>query len=326
MNVEKHGNKYRITQDVDGVRYRVTIDHKPSKYEAEQLIHDKISEGSVKCVPSDTFKDAAERYLKLKSNIISPSTIMGYNAIIRALSEGFKNTKLLSIDGLDVQKEINDYSATHSPKSVRNAHGFISAVLSVYKPQLKLSTTLPQKAKFEPNTPLEEDVKRILELVKGTRYEIPYRLACYGMRKGEICAITAADLSENLLTINKAKVRTEEGWIIRPMPKTTESNRTIYIDDSLAALIREHGEAYTGDPHRLSKYLNELQDRIGMERFRFHDFRAYYASMAHALGIPDKYIMANAGWRSRTTMDRAYKRAFSDKQIEMNKLIAQKLG
>ena len=162
MNIEKRGNKYRITQDVNGNRYRVSIDHKPSKYEAEQLIHDKISEGSVKCAPSDTFKDAAERYLKLKSNVISPSTIMGYNAIIRALSDGFKNTKLLSIDGLDVQKEINDFSATHSPKSVRNAHGFISAVLSVYNPSLVIRTTLPKKRKYEAVTPSEDDIKRYL--------------------------------------------------------------------------------------------------------------------------------------------------------------------
>lgn len=324
MNIEKRGNKYRITQDVNGIRYRVTIDHKPSKYEAEKLIHEQIESGSVVGNPSDSFQKAAEKYINLKNNILSPWTIRGYNTIIRALSDRFKQTKLSQIDAVTVQKEINDYSATHSPKSVRNAHGFISAVLSTYKPSLHLSTTLPQKAKFEPNTPSEDNVKQILDAVAGTRYEIPYRLACYGMRRGEICAITSDDLTENLLTINKAKVQSASGtWYIRLMPKTFESNRTIYIDDGLADLIRKQGKAYSGDPHRLYKHLVELQDQLGIEHFRFHDFRAYYASMAHALGIPDKYIMANGGWASSRIMDRVYKRTFADKQADSNRIIAE---
>ena len=327
MTIEKHGNKWRIRERNNGVLFIVSVDHKPTKREAQELINKRISEGQVRADASDTFKMAAERYMELKSNILSPWTINGYKTILRALSDSFTATKLINLDEIVVQKEINDYSSTHSPKSTRNAHGFISAVLSVYKPQLTLHTTLPQKAKFEPKTPSEDDIKKIIEAAAGTPYEVVFRLGCYGMRRGEICAITSADIDGNMLRINKAKVKDGTKYIVRPMPKTTESNREIYIDDKLAAMIRNaDGEVYPGDPDRINKRLTELQHKLKIEHFRFHDLRAYYASMAHALGIPDAYIMANGGWASNRIMDRVYKRAFADKQAEANKSIADHLG
>ena len=327
MTIDKHGSKWRIRQTHQGVMYAVSVDHKPTKREAQELINNRISEGQVKTNASDTFKTAAERYLELKSNILSPWTINGYKTILRALSDTIKATKLINLDEVIIQKEINDYSATHSPKSTRNAHGFISAVLRVYKPQLTLHTTLPQKAKFEPNTPSEDDIKQIIDAATGTPYEVVFRLGCYGMRRGEICAITSADINGNMLRINKAKVKDGGKYIVRPMPKTTESNREIYVDDHLAAMIRDaDGEIYPGDPDRINKRLTELQKKLCLIHFRFHDLRAYYASMAHALGIPDAYIMANGGWASNRIMDRVYKRAFAEKQAEANKSIAKHLG
>ena len=327
MTIEKHGNKWRIRERCNGVLYMVSVDHKPTKHEAQELISQRISEGQVRSDASDTFETAAVRYMELKCNILSPWTINGYKTILRTFSDGFKATKLINVDAVVVQKEINDYSATHSPKSTRNAHGFISAVLSVYKPQLTLRTSLPQKSKFEPNTPSEDDIKKIIEASAGTPYEVVFRLGCYGMRRGEICAISSSDLSGNMLRINKAKVKDGKQYIIRPMPKTTESNREIYIDDALADMIKKaNGPIYPGDPDRINKRLTELQRSHGIEHFRFHDLRAYYASMAHALGVPDAYIMANGGWASARIMDRVYKRTFAEKQAEMNKSIAAHLG
>lgn len=327
MTIEKHGNLWRIKEMRDGVTYRISVDYKPTKKEALALINKQISDGGVSGDASDTFQKAAERYFLLKSNILSPWTLQGYKTILRALTDRFKSTKLVNMDGVIVQKEINDYSATHSPKSTYNAHGFISAVLKVYKPQLTLNTTLPQKAKFEPVTPSEEDVKRIIEASAGSPYEVVFRLGAYGMRRGEVCAITSADLSGNMLRISKAKVKDGNHYIIRDMPKTTESNREIYVDDKVAAMIRAaDGPIYPGDPDRINKRLTELQKALGIEHFRYHDLRAYYASMAHSLGIPDVYIMANGGWSSPRIMDRVYKRAFADKQAEMNKSIANHLG
>ena len=163
--------------------------------------------------------------------------------------------------------------------------------------------------------------------MSGTEYERAYRLGCYGMRRGEICALDASDLDGNMLSITKSKVLNDNNeWIIKPIPKTTGSQRTIYIDDALAKMFQEQGYAFADHPNRLNHHLHRLLKRLNIPIFRFHDLRAYYASMAHALGIPDAYIMANGGWSSTNIMNRVYKRAFADKQAEMNKQIASHLS
>lgn len=62
------------------------------------------------------------------------------------------------------------------------------------RPEFKIYTKLPQKVKSEPYTPNQDDVRKILEAAKGTMFEIPISLACYGMRRSEICALTLDEL------------------------------------------------------------------------------------------------------------------------------------
>lgn len=326
MKIDKHGKKWRIRKTYKGITYTILLDEKPTIREAEQLLAAEIDKGSVVGTPSDTFQKASERYFALKSNILSPWTINGYKTILRALSDGFKATKLSEMDGTIVQKEINDYSATHSPKSTRNAHGFISAVLGTYKPQLNLYTTLPQKAKIDYTTPSDDDVRRIIEAVTGTRYEIPYRLAVFGLRRGEICALSTADLDGNALNINKTKVWDPESrrYVIRSIPKTTESIRTVYIDDVLAKLIlAKDGPVYEGDPHRLGKKLTELQEKLDIQHFRFHDFRAYFATKSESLGISKKSTLATGGWSSDRIFDRVYNRRLENEKAAANQIFAE---
>ena len=112
---------------------------------------------------------------------------------MKTISKKFQSINIHDITALDIQTEINRLAKEHSPKTVRNYHGFISAVLSVFQPNLKIST-LPQKVKNDPYIPSDEDVKKILECAKGTECEIPIILACYGLRRSEICALTLDDL------------------------------------------------------------------------------------------------------------------------------------
>lgn len=310
----------------NGKRYRVSVDYEPTKKQARQLMDEKIKTNTVSNDLRDTFATSAEKYIKIKYNVLSPSTIRAYYSMLSNMSDTFKRRKTADITQEDVQKEINDYTVGHSPKSTANLHGFISAILGIYRPNLILHTTLPQKVKYEAVTPSEDTVKRLLSEIKGTDFEIAFRLGVYGLRRGEICALTSDDLEGNLLSINKSKVRDEHGqWIIKPIPKTTGSQRTIYIDDDLADLLRAAGDAYPKNPNKLNQKLTSILTALGVPVFRFHDLRAYYASMAHALGIPDAYIMANGGWTSTNILNRVYKRTFAEMQAETNRTIADHL-
>lgn len=124
---------------------------------------------------------------------------------------------------------------------MRDYHGFVTAVMGTFYPALRISTTLPQKVKSEPYTPSSEDVKRILEAVKDTDFEVPVTLACYGLRRSEICALTPEDVDGDILHINKALVQAADGeWVIKST-KTTGSTRDIVIPQELAEKIKCQG-------------------------------------------------------------------------------------
>ena len=256
MTIEKlKSGKYRVVQMVDGKRYRVTLDHKPTKKEAEKVIREEISAKAVPKIKM-TFEQAAKSYIDSRRNVLSPSTLREYEGIMRRFSEVFRLLPLAQITQLDVQTEINELSLTRAPKTIRNYHGFISAVLGMFRPDLMLSTTLPQKVKHEPYVPTESDIKTILDHVKGTDYEIPFKLACYGMRRSEICALTPDDISEDgLVIINKAVVLDpERNWVVK-QTKTTSSTREIIISPDLVSLIRSKGYVYRGHPNSLTDYV-----------------------------------------------------------------------
>jgi len=125
------------------------------------------------------------------------------------------------------------------------------------------------------------------------------------------------DLDGNQLTINKAFIYTGTEWILRHYNKTYGSQRKIFIDNDLAALIKEmNGKIFKGNPDTLYKRLMALLKKYGMEHFRLHDFRAFFVSYAHALGIPDAYIMAQGGWSSPHVMQQVYRRTLEEQQKE----------
>lgn len=320
MKIEKlPSGSYRVRKMYQGQSYTVTFDHKPSQKEVMQSVANEMDKIQTDSKTRMTFATAADKYIASKSNVLSPSTVGGYHSILRNLSDKFKSSYVNDITGIHIQKEINDYSVGRSAKTVRNAHGFISAVLGMFCPNTIISTTLPQEEKSSEYIPSDEDVKRILAKAKGTDYEIPLMLATFGLRRSEICALTPDDLDGNTLTINKAMVLNDANDFVIKSTKTTEGTRKIYIPDQLADLIRERGKIYTGFPGNILKFLNRTQDSLGIPRFRLHALRHYYASMAHSIGIPDSYIMHAGGWKSDSTLKRVYRHAMEDKKESMQK-------
>lgn len=296
-------NSYRVRKQFNGEKVTLFFDHKPAPKEVIDALsnYDTSARG--------TFGSCAQSYINSKNNVLSPSTIRGYHTIIRAIPNHFLQIPVSQIEQIDVQKLINDYAGNHSPKSTRNLHGFISAVLRQYRPNLNLYTTLPQRAVNEPYTPSEDDIKRILDASVNTKYHIPFVLGVMGLRRSEICALTLDDISaeNNSLSIDKSMVLDENNkWIIKAT-KTAAGTRTIYIPDSLIKEIQENGTIFNGYPGKLLQHLNKYQDKLDIPRFRFHDLRHFFASYAHSQGISDADILASGGWKSDYTMKSVYR-------------------
>lgn len=327
MKIEQRGSKYRIRKMYDGKMYSLSLDYKPSLAEAELLLANMALNDTSKSLEKGTFEMYAKKYMSIQDNLLSPPTIRGYTYILRNLSDHFKGLQLRKITQAEVTEEINKYSVGRSPKTVRNAHGFIAAVMNMYRPEFALHTKLPQKVKPNKRVPTEEEVTTILNAVKDTRYFVPYRLACYGLRRSEVCALQLSDLSDdNHITINKAKVQdTNNKWIIKPYTKTTGSQRVIQIDEELADLIRKQGVVFDGHPSRLYDNLKVVQDRLGVYRFRLHDFRKYMATeLSQEYSEAD--VMYMGGWTSDYTMKDIYRDNKIKKTLEIQKSMAKKLS
>lgn len=325
MKIEKlPSGSYRVRKMYKGKTYTLIFEYKPTQKEVIEKMAEKLKIAENKSEHM-TFKRAAENYVDMKRNVLSPRTIKEYSETIGRIPKWFSDLIATDITKIEINRLVNELSKTKSPKTVRNYHGFISAVLGTFNPSLKISTTLPQKVKNEPYTPSKEDVKRILEAVKGTEYEIPITLACYGMRRSEICALTVDDLEGDILRINKALVLSEDKtWVVKTT-KTTESTRDIIIPMELADKIRAQGYVYKGHPNTIYDCLKRTEKELGIPGFPLHKLRHYFASQLSALGVPEADILKLGGWESDHVMKTVYRHSMMEKEERAKREAAEKL-
>ena len=259
MTIEKRSSgKYRVTEMVCGKRYRVNFDYKPTKREAEDAIRKVISEESNKPNGTLTFREAAVRYVNMKRNVLSPNTIREYSATADRLSPWFVELKIDSITQIDINNQVNELAGKLSPKTVRNYHAFISAILGTFRPDMRIYTTLPQKRKSEPYRPSDEDIRKLLSALEGTDYYVPVFLGVMGVRRGELMALTMDDLKGDRLRIDKALAFDENKNPVIKSTKTTESTRTIVIPMKIADKIRIQGYFYNGNISQITDKMDDL--------------------------------------------------------------------
>lgn len=326
MKIEKlPSGSYRIRKMYKGKTYSVVTDYKPTQKEALQLLATELDKVPTKSEHL-TFRTASEKYVEMKSNVLSPRTIKEYRETPNRLSDSFNELLIADITQQDIQTEINLLSKSKSPKTVRNYHGFISAVIGTFRPDMKIHTTLPQKLKSEPYIPSDDDVRLILDYAKDTVYEIPIALACYGLRRSEICALTIDDIDGDCISINKALVLDKDkNWVVKTT-KTTASTRTIVIPSHIADLIQAQGYIYKGHPNSITDFLNATQEKLGIPHFSIHKLRHYFASKMSALNIPEENILQMGGWETDHVMKNVYRHAMADKNNEAQREAADKLS
>lgn len=269
-----------------------------------------------------TFGEAVEQYIKNRENVLSPRTIMDYKRIRNNDIKLLENIHISRITQEDIQRSINLESLRHSPKTIRNTHGLISAVLAEYRPDFALNTSLPEKVRPDIYVPSDSDIQRLVEYLKSTDMELPVLLAAFGpMRRGEICALDSKNISGNIVHVCCNMVLTpEKEWIIRH-PKTYSGDRYIDYPDFVA----EKWEGISGritylTPNNITDRFHRILKRAGLPHFRFHDLRHYSASIQHALGIPDSYIMSRGGWGDDRVLKAVYRHTMNDKQQEMSQI------
>lgn len=273
---------------------------------------------------SMTFAQALDGYISTKSNVLSPTTYRDYRSKQKIAYKKLNSIKLCNIDSVIVQAWINEYSQGHSPKTVRNAYGLLTAAITFYLPGFKIHPNLPMPRKPELYTPSDSDIKKLLNSIHGTDLEIAVYLGAFcAMRLGEICALESSDIVGNTITINKSLALCEDGNYKVKSPKTLSSYRTVQAPDFVIQRLKGiRGRIIDKKPYNVTKALKRALKANNLPNFRFHDLRHYSASILHAIGIPDQYIMQYGGWKTDYVMKTVYRNVIDEEMKKINDKIS----
>lgn len=308
---------------------------RPTKKEAEfealqwQMHYKEVARDTT----AMTLAEAMDKYIASKDGILSPSTIRGYDTIRRTALQELMPVKLNRLTSQMVQEAFNRASKPYTdgrgrtrqrtPKTLRNIHGLLSAVLTEYCPGFHLHTTLPQKERKEQQILEPEQIAVLLKAAAGTEMEIPVLLAVWlCMRTSEILGLTwdCVDFDRGTVTVKKALVRDKDNEWIEKTTKTTSSTRTISAPDYIMAKLQA-AKATAATDHVVDIKGNGLYKRLkvilrknNLPDIRFHDLRHTAASVMLMLNIPDLYAQRRGGWATNHTMKAVYQHLMDSKR------------
>ena len=303
MKIEKlKSGNFRVRRMYERQTISMTFGHKPTKREVDERMHIELGVASHECRP---FRECAEDYIRVKSNILSPYTLYAYRLMLRRISDRLLNLPLNKIKQFDLQFFINTYAKNHKLKTIKNVSSFILAVIKMFIPSFSCKLSFPAKVKSVPYIPTDSDIQMLLSLVKGTEEEVPVLLACFGLRRGEITALTLDDIRAGQIIVSKSLVVCD-GTVTVKAPKTYASSRVVNVPVWLTDMIFAKGYIYNKSPKRISKVLYRLQEKYNLPHFSIHKLRHYMASASHALNIPSAYVQAQGGWSSDYVLKSIY--------------------
>lgn len=293
----------------------------PTKKQAEYLAAEYAAHKKQR-IEHMTVGEAIDRYIAAKDKVLSPATIYGYHKMRRNYFKSLMDIPIDKITREQVQIAVNDESASHSAKTVINAHGLLSAALSMHNPDFILRTTLPRKIKkLKRDLPTSEDV---MSAMQGNPAELPVLLAlCLCLRMSEVRGIKKSAVDGNYLSIERVIVTVEGQHIEKELPKTDASRRIEEIPDFLRDMIlnqpTEYATTLTGKAI-YSRFVR-CMNNAGFYGVRFHDLRHISASDMHSQGIPDKVAAERGGWSGTQTMQNVYQHTFSADRKAADKIM-----
>lgn len=305
-----------IGKDATGKRQYKSFtaqDKKTAEFLASQYLMEHQNEESSNL----TFEDALTSYIKSRESVLAPSTIREYKRSQKKDFEAINKKYINDITQHDIQVLINEKASKSSPKTVKNIHGLISAVFRMFRPTMALNTTLPQKKPNNMYIPTDFDIATLINCAQDDEdMLIAILLAAFGpLRRSEICGVERTDIDKNqVLHVQRAVVQDENKQWVDKLTKSVAGDRYIPLPDFVFDKIKARkGRIVHLKPNQISDRFIDIQKRSGLPHFRFHDLRHYCASIQHALGVPDAYIMSRGGWNSDTVLKQIYRHALDDK-------------
>lgn len=256
-----------------------------------------------------TLREAIENYIADRDNVLSPSTIRGYEAI---KNNRFKKYIDEDIAAVNWQAAINDEAKLYSPKTVKNEYGLIRSILRSNGLALP-GVTLPQAEHKQLAWLDYEQIQVFLNAIRNEPCEMAALFALHSLRRSELLAVTPDKIVDGHICVDGSRVFDRENNLIeKSTNKNTASKRNVEIMiPRLAELIA----AYDGDPGKpfISCYANTLWAQInaicaanGLPKVGVHGLRRSFASLAYHLGWSERQTMRVGGWSDVKTVHNIY--------------------
>lgn len=209
---------------------------------------------------------------------------------------------------------INKEAGLCSPKTLKNAWGFIRSVMydatRRYPPEVKLPAIVPPDKPF-----LTLDQIRIfVPAISKTSFAIPALLALSSLRISEIEALNWEDIPEKpkFIRVSGAVVRDEHNQRVKKRQNknaTSTRNVPIMIPELTVALERDRklsGPVMPFGQACLRRGIRRVCEENHLPNVGVHGLRHSFASLAYHLQIPEKIAMEIGGWADATTMHGIY--------------------
>lgn len=256
-----------------------------------------------------TLRKAIENYIADRDNVLSPSTIRGYEAI---KNSRFKKYIDADISAINWQAAINDEAKLYSPKTVKNEYGLIRSILRSNGLALP-NVTLPQAEQKQLAWLDYEQIQTFINAIRNEPSEMAALFALHSLRRSELLAITPSKIIGGCICVDGSRVFNKDNDLIeKSTNKNTASKRNIKIMiPRLAELIA----AYDGDPDEpfISCYANTIWAQInticaanGLPKVGVHGLRRSFASLAYHLGWSERQTMRVGGWSDVKTVHNIY--------------------
>lgn len=283
-----------------------------------------------------TVGEAIDQYIDLKDGVLSPTTIANYRGIRRNNLMKLMDVPIKKLTQSMVQQAINEEAKMisprthkrHTPKTISNVHGLLSASIHMVDPDFVLRTTLPAKQK---NIVELSPAKDVIDAVRGTNVELPVLLAVWlSLSMSEIRGIQVSAIRNGFLTIKESVVQVDGKAISKKTTKAYERTRMHAIPSYIMKLIEQSPAWKEGKGYlelRSGKAVTNRFQRViknaGLPHMRFHDLRHLNASVMVALGVPDLYAMERGGWKTKSTLNRVYQHTLSAERQAVDQKIDQ---
>ncbi len=278
-----------------------------------------------------TVKQAIDGYINNSRCALKPTVISSYEKVRDKNLQVLMDVPLYQIDNFAIQSAVNEELATHALHTVTNMLTPLRSALKMYRPDFVMRVKLPKKQRQYKELP---SPNAVLQAVHGSEIESAVLLAMWcSLRLGEIQGLQWSDIGEDGKTFlqrqrttryNREEKRQE--WVVDSALKTVSSKRLILIPPEILSIfpppLADSPWVFNFPINGISKRFKRLIRAAGLPDMRFHDCRHLSASIAHALGIPDKYAQERGGWASDYVMKSVYTHTMDAERTKTEAIIS----